>query len=624
MTSQHRRFLLPALLCAVLAGLFFLPGLPGGFVFDDNPNIIANSAVHLQSLNPGALTDAAFNGQPSGPTRVIPALTFALDYWRGGLDPAVFKTTNIAIHALTAFALAWLFRALLLIAGITAGRARLTAVALALAWALHPLQVSSVLYAVQRIQTLATLSLVLALLAYLHARKAQIDGQPGRSGWLLTGLLWGVAFACKEDALLLPAYTLALELTVLRFAASDTHLAQRIRKGYVLATLAGTATYLLLVVPHFWSWDAYPGRDFSSWERLLTQGRVLCMYLGEILLPLPNRMPFYYDWLQPSRGLLQPWTTLPSILLLAALLSIAWRLRTRRPLFALGVFLFFFGHFITSNVIGLELAFEHRNSFPLIGVVLAVADMLIVAGERLQIRPSVATGSCLLLLALLASATVVRAVSWDSRMRLARTGIQLAPESLRAWNDLCVTYFDLGGGARADNPHLNKAISACDKAASIGTDSLPSMSNIIVFKATQGSLTPADWNRYLERLRHVTMTPENRAAIWPVLNTVRNGALLDESHIFAVLDIVSHRAVLSPVESAAIGYFIVSHTHQPERAYPFFAHVVQTTSDPSFAQGIIDELRKDGRIELAEKLQALAKSSSNSTAPHHASKDHPR
>src|SRR3546814_17931920 len=82
-------------------------------------------------------------------------------------------------------------------------------------------------------------------------------------------------------------------------------------------------------------------------------------------------MPFYYDWVQPSRSLLEPWTTLPAIAAVLALLGTAWSLRTRWPLFALGVFLFFAAHFIASNVVGLELAFEHRNHFALIGMVLA-------------------------------------------------------------------------------------------------------------------------------------------------------------------------------------------------------------------------------------------------------------
>src|SRR3546814_8447978 len=102
---------------------------------------------------------------------------------------------------------------------------------LALAWAAHPLQVSSVLYAVQRFQTMGTLFLVLALWAYLKARQAQIEGRPGRTGLLLALLLWVAAMGCKEDSVLLPAYTLALELTVLRFSANSTRLAGILRRA---------------------------------------------------------------------------------------------------------------------------------------------------------------------------------------------------------------------------------------------------------------------------------------------------------------------------------------------------------------------------------------------------------
>src|SRR5690606_36265573 len=134
-----------------------------------------------------------------------------------------------------------------------------------------------------------------------------------RQHGVLAGLCWALALACKEDSALLPAYTLALELTVLRFRAAQPAIARGIRRTYLAAGLLGLAVFLFIVLPRYWSWDAYGGRDFSTPERLLTQARVLAMYLGQIAWPLPSRLPFYYDDLQPSRGLLQPWTTLPSL-----------------------------------------------------------------------------------------------------------------------------------------------------------------------------------------------------------------------------------------------------------------------------------------------------------------------
>lgn len=607
MTQSNRAFLLLTLVCAGLAGLLFLPGLPGDFVFDDNINIVGNSGLELQSLAPSAILDIIFSTQYGGITRVLPTLTFAMDYYRGGgtLDPATFKTTNIAIQALTAFVLAGFLRSLLVTAGTRPNAARWTALAMAFVWAAHPLQVSSVLYVVQRMQTMATLFIVLALWSYLAARQTQIEGRSGRTGWMLTGLLWALALACKEDAVLLPAYTLALELTVLRFRAGDPGLAGRIKRGYLYATVAGATLFLFVVVPHYWSWDAYYNRNFSSVERLLTQGRVLCLYLWEILIPLPSHMPFYYDWLVPSRGLLHPWTTLPALLLLGALLIGAWKARHRRPLLAFGIFLFFAGHAVTSNIAALELAFEHRNHLPMIGVVLAVGDLLAMAVGRLRLRAAPIAASGLVLLAGLSSATALRAASWNSDLRMAQTSTRIAPFSTRAWNQLCVAYFNLGGGDKADNPYLGQAIAACDKGAEADRNSIKTLTNIIAMKAIQGTLTAEDWDRYLARLRYVTMTPENASSIWVILNKARDGVPMDGNRLLEAINVVSQRNPPKPVESAAMGYFILGHTQQPDKAYPYFARAVKNTKDPSFATGLIEELRKEGHPAWASKLETL-------------------
>ena len=621
MTVPYQRFLLPALLCAALASLPFLIGLSGGFVLDDESNIVNNPAIQLQALNAETLHQVVFGVQPGGITRVLPTLSFALDYWRGGgLDPAAFKATNVSIHALTTFALAWLFRALLLVTGKPLAHASLTALALATVWALHPLQVSSVLYVVQRMQTMCTLFLVLALLAYLYARKAQIDGCSGRTSWLLSILCWVFAFGCKEDAALLPAYTLAMELTVLGFAAASPELTRTLRRGYLLAVTLSAALFLLVVVPHYWHWDAYPGRDFSSSERLLTQGRVLCMYLWEILLPIPSHMPFYYDWLQPSRGLLQPWTTLPAAGLALALLAVAWQLRVRRPLFALGVFVFFAGHFMTSNVIGLELAFEHRNHFPLIGAVLAVSDLLALAAQRMSARPRIYITLAIALLAILVGATAIRANTWSAPLRLAHSSTELAPRSARAWNSLCRGYFMLGGGRTPNNPYLYKAIDACDKGATAAPYSITSMTNLLIFKTMQGSAGKSDWERYLTRLEYVQMGPENRQTLVTLFNNAANGVPLSEDGVFQAIDIVAERGQqgrdqIKPVEYASIGYFVLTETQKPERAYPFFIRAIETSpAGAMLPREIVAELKRQGRADWAETIEQLNSIKDNEAA----------
>ena len=600
-------FLIVSFFVALVAGLLYTPGLPGNFVFDDDPNIVYNQSIQLKKLTADALLQVIAIPQPSGAMRGLPTLTFALDYWRGGgAVPENFKTTNILIHAITAFALAWFFRSLLLTAKVSAERVRWMAPLMALAWAIHPLQVSTVLYAVQRLQSLGTLFLVLALLAYLQARRAQIAGHDGRAGLMAATLSWVVAMGCKEDSTLLPVYTLALELTVLRFAAADARLAKRLKRIYLIASLVGVAAYLFVVIPHYWSWGNYPGRDFSTPERLLTQARVLCMYLWQFILPLPSHMPFYYDWLQPSHGLLQPWTTLSGIVFLVALLATAWHLRVRKPLFALGVFIFFGAHFIASNVVGLELAFEHRNNFALIGAVLVTTSLLVDAAQHLQLRFAhriVAT--CILLLAL-GSATALRAHSWSNNLLFSQATTAAAPHSARAWVLLCASQFDAGGGLTKGNARLDEAIETCSKGTALAPYALNNPALLVVLKTVKGNVTPQDWELFQRRLETVVMTPENSNAPAILTSHLRKGVRLDHQQVLKALATLSHRIQLPAFKNAEIGYFIMNEMDKPDLAIPYFAKAIATTppNDP-FPRQLGAELREKGRPDLAQEIEQL-------------------
>lgn len=607
--------LLLCFLVAVLAALPFIAGLPGDFVLDDIPNIVNNDALQLQQLSPQGLIEIATAPQLSGSLRMIPTLTFALDFWRAGsLDPATFKATNILIHALTTCALAWFFHALLLTVAVSARRARWVAAALALAWALHPLQVSSVLYVVQRMQTMGTLFLVLALLAYLQGRRAQLAGRSGRTELLVSVLLWTVAMGCKEDSILLPAYTLVLELTVLRFGATDGALTKRLRYGYSIATLAGVAVFVLWVIPSHWNWDAYEARDFSSLERLLTQARVLCMYLWQIVIPMPSHMPFYYDWLQPSRGLVHPWSTLPAIWVLLALLGLAWGFRHRWPLFSLGVLLFFSAHLITSNIIGLELAFEHRNHFALIGAVLAVGSLLAHATDRLRLKPTSVALLCTSLLTALASATVVRSHTWADKIGFAQASTELAPHSARAWYSLCMGYLDAGGESVSKNPNLDEAIDACSKGAAAAPYALNNQVILIVLKTHRGDIAPQDWDLLQQRLKTVSMGWDNRRAPTIFAYYGHQGIPLDKQEMLKAFASLDKRVDIAPFSSASLGYFIMNDLNEPDMAIPYFAVALSAANpmDP-FPQQLAAELRAKQRPDLAEKVEDIWKARLAST-----------
>lgn len=601
MTSKPMRFYLLALACATLAALAFLKGLGGDFIFDDKPTFISNTAVQITSLDVASLQQAAYSFNAGGGSRALPMLSFALDYWRAGLDPAAFKVTNIVIHGLTTLALAAFFRLLLMLTGCQPRRAGAAALVLALAWALHPLQVSSVLYVVQRMQTMGTLFLVLALFAYLKMRHAQMAGERSRQYGALVGLFWALALASKEDSALLPAYTLALELTVLRFKAASPAMTRGLKRGYLALTLLGMAAFFLIAVPHYWSWDAYRYRTFNSPERLLTQARVLVMYLWQVVLPLPSHMPFYYDWLQPSRGLLQPWTTLASLLLIPAILGTAWYLRHHRPLFALGIFLFFAGHFISSNIVGLELAFEHRNHFPLIGAVLAFGDLGSIAFSKVGLKPKSAVAISCALVGALGATTMARASIWSSPIGFAKYSAALLPQSERAQGELCLAYFDRSN-ENPDSPYFAQAVATCAKGAEV-PDGATALTNLVILKTINGTVTQVDWNRLFERMQIVTMSTSNTDVVWHLVRYSNRDPRVNPRNVTHIVDIVDSRTEFRPMDYAALGYYAAKNKLD-EHAFRYFMKAAEAVKNRNFPAMLVADLRSEGYTALADEVEA--------------------
>jgi len=461
--------------------------------------------------------------------------------------------------------------------------------------------VSTVLYVVQRMQTLSTFFVVLALWAYLALRQAQMAGRPARRWVLAAGACWLLGMLGKEDAILLPLYCLLLELTVLRFGAQPPWHSQNLRRTYLALAIAGAGIYLLWALPHYWSWQDYPGRDFNSVERLLTQGRVLTLYLTQMLLPLPSRMPFNYDTYPISHGLLQPPATLAALLVLAGLLVWAWRWRQRRPIFSFGIFLFFAGHAITSNVIALELVFEHRNQLPLLGILLALADLLQAASARWQVPGRrLAVGLALVLLAT-GSAGALRAWHWGEPARFARYSVQVAPESPRAWLELAGMWFDRYKQTRSNND-LDRAIAMAEAGAQ-RTGATSAYANIVTYKSVQGTATAADWQRLFTRLNEVPAGRREKEILWTFLQNARAGIPLDRGQVVHLITTLSERVGFTPIENLQIGVFLYTQSSQPQLALSYFVRAAKALplGDPN-ARQLAAELQAAGNEGWSQEI----------------------
>lgn len=355
----------PVVALALLASLLlfiYAPALHGPFALDDWRNITKNPSVHMTEVTPDALIRAATPTRNLSGRRPVAFLTFAFDYRIHGPDPAGFRMTNMIILILS-LPLA-LFLALQVSRSWHSPAAAFAiATAATLLWAANPLLTNGITYVVQRMTSLGALFSLAALASVLAGLRG------GRFHWYAAGVLfWALALGTKETALTLP---LVLALFLWLLPSRD----RRLSRGAGLLLLAGIAVsqggLLLLLV----STDLLPVQDFTHWERLLTQGRVILHYLSLWLLPLPSRMNLVHDF-TPSVSLLKPLSTAGSLLAHLLLAGCAIWMRRKRPLFSFGILAFYLTQLVEGTFIPLALIFEHRVYFPSYFLSLAVADLL--------------------------------------------------------------------------------------------------------------------------------------------------------------------------------------------------------------------------------------------------------
>ncbi len=417
-------------LAAVLtvALLTYRPGLSGPLLLDDIPQLeglIKDSAIDPATLFGNYIISTS---GPSG--RPVAMATFIADAIAHGPDIWWWKYGNLMIHLINGLLAFWL-TALLFRASPVRGSIDpwIAGAVVAALWLLHPLQVSTVLYAVQRMTQLSTLFVLAALVCYVKGRLVQ--EQSRGVGWALIALgflvFYPLGIFSKENALIYPVFCSLIELVVFRFRGSPP-LARRMKIFHGLL-FAGYLAAAAVVLTNFSSivLEAYETRDFTLSERVLTQFRVLVMYLSMVLLPIQRNMGFFHDDLTLSTGLLDPGTTLLSAAFLLALVAVAIVLRRRLPLFSLGVLFFLASHAVESSVLGLELMFEHRNYIGSLGLMMAVVAVGSLARDHM--RP----------LAVLAAIGLVgfslltwqRALTWSSPEYLYQYMYRAHPESPR-------------------------------------------------------------------------------------------------------------------------------------------------------------------------------------------------
>lgn len=445
MESRMKTAMIGTALAALLAitYLVYSHGFPGFFQLDDfTIPTYASSSIAWHNVE-GKILD----GRLSGLSRSLTKLTYTLTLATSGFHPEAFKLQNVLLHLCNGLLVFWLV--LLLATALQNPRrnALLIALAVASVWLLHPIQVSTVLYPVQRYVILATFFTLAALIAYTKVRMRPCRAAPWQALLYVLAFVvcWPLAILSKETAALLPLYILALEFFVFRFA-TRTH-----ASGYLFrATLFLFVAIPLVTFSAYFIYDneallaGYAGRDFDLPERLLTELQVLGLYLKLILIPIPSAMSLYHDNFPIVRE--ANLSTLFGLGFWLFLILLALQLRKTAPLFGFGIALFIAAHILESTVIPLELVFEHRNYLALLGIALAFYGILNSLSYTRIMKLSTQAAIAFIVL-VLALNTAARAHAWSSRDLLIELEYRENPSSHRLLEQMAMLEFRRGNNA---------------------------------------------------------------------------------------------------------------------------------------------------------------------------------
>jgi hypothetical protein len=97
--------------------------------------------------------------------------------------------------------------------------------------------------------------------------------------------------------------------------------------------------------------------------RLLTESRVIIIYLSLLLYPMPDRLSIAHG-LGISTSMVNPVSTLASLLLIAGIVGSLIVVAKKYPLISFSFLFFLVNHLLESTVLPLELVYEHRNYIP--------------------------------------------------------------------------------------------------------------------------------------------------------------------------------------------------------------------------------------------------------------------
>lgn len=551
LTRNNITLIVALLISVLITVVIYKPALQGDYYHDDLQNLVKNKSVQVDQLNLASFKSAIFSSNAGTLKRPISMASFALNYYYFGESPFSFKVINLILHIITGILIFVLIFALQSAVNVTSTyssqKSTWIAVTVSAFWLLLPLNVSTTAYIVQRMTILSAIFSILSIIFYIWGRiKLQTSLKIGLLLTLLSALCVVLAILSKENAILIFALIAMSELIIFRSYENTKIINNLIR--YVF--YAGCLSIITLTVIYFkeisiFFESAYKSREFSLTERLLTQFRILMHYIQWIIVPNINDLGLYHDDIPLSKSIFRPISTLFSFATICILILGSILARKKYPLISFGILWFFIGHILESTILPLELAYEHRNYLPSIGILLAVICSINIVLHKLD-RRSLSVTLALLACVIFSWTTYIRSTQWSNTVDFSYYEALHHPNSPRATYALGRTYANLT--IVGEERFKIDAFKYLSKAAALDRNQiLPEVALILLSNAINEAANPIWLGSILQKLESSNYTASDLIALDALLKCKKDTCILsiDDANIILQTALADNDNLLS-------------------------------------------------------------------------------
>jgi tetratricopeptide (TPR) repeat protein len=470
---------------------------------------------------------------------------------------------------------------------------------------LHPFLVSTTLYAVQRMAQLSTLFIFVGLIGHLYGRT--LITRNAIQAYLIMSLSLGsftlLAMLSKENGILLPTLVGVLEFTIL--ASQRDRIASLDRRWvhlFIVAPSLIIVSYLGVRAFNSNFFEIVPPRDFSLYERVLTQPRILFDYLQNWFIPKLYTTGVFQDHFIKSTGIFSPITTVLSALLHLTIIAISVVNRRKWPLFALAALFFYASHMLESSVLNLEMYFEHRNY---VAAAFLCLPLVVFLQSKLSRQGLLAVGIAATLL--LGGFTRYSATIWQDFPSMVEASARKAPTSARAQAQYATILFN--------SQRYEESLQVIDRAIqTIPTDNSLLLVNRMIILCNLGFLDDPEFRRVGSLLSNLTYDVRSMKLYTSLISSVAQDRCPDVSmgalrSMHENMFLVSHNTDAQSLEFSHIKYFIgltSAHLGEPAKAVKAFEESLQAESGAENAMTMAVFMATNDYYDEALHLSDLA------------------